>query len=314
LLVLRTALALALTLATAASSANYSTATEALRPKTRVRGSQEIFDVRTGVRVASTRDGVGEKTRFEYEVASAPTVLTYFGARYYDSRHARWISTDPARPDVGWAAMGKARPIAPWTLSLYGYARSNPIALLDPDGLDPLTPEQKVKVETALAKIRSVPSYVPSAAQMEALNKAGKIEQAGTLQRALKALAPNKDPAAVTDASGVTYIYDFEAWTGLDATLVHESSHQLDLQEGLDKFHEDPDVETDPTSRAYNVEKDYIDARNAARAEAAQKQSPQKSAPKQSIAPQPVSRDPGTQANPGAASKPNQQLKTKDAE
>ncbi|MDQ3266933.1 MAG: RHS repeat-associated core domain-containing protein [Myxococcota bacterium] len=51
------------------------------------------------------------------------TGLTYFGARYYDSKKARWASTDPAFLEQG--AIG---------LSPYHYAGWNPIRNIDPDG------------------------------------------------------------------------------------------------------------------------------------------------------------------------------------
>ncbi|HYS09616.1 MAG TPA: SpvB/TcaC N-terminal domain-containing protein [Myxococcales bacterium] len=54
------------------------------------------------------------------------TGLTYFGARYYDSRLARWISNDPA--------LLKAESHTPPLLSGYLYGQGHPIRHVDPDG------------------------------------------------------------------------------------------------------------------------------------------------------------------------------------
>ena len=54
------------------------------------------------------------------------TGLTYFGARYYDSRLARWISNDPA--------LLKAEAHTPPLLSGYLYGQGHPIRHVDPDG------------------------------------------------------------------------------------------------------------------------------------------------------------------------------------
>ena len=50
--------------------------------------------------------------------------LHYFGARYYDARVGRFISTDPVR----------GTPTSPQTMNRYAYSLNNPIVLLDPDG------------------------------------------------------------------------------------------------------------------------------------------------------------------------------------
>ncbi len=58
------------------------------------------------------------------------THLTYFGARYYDSRLAHWVSNDPAllRVDVH----------QPYLLSGYLYGQGSPVRYTDPDGRSPL--------------------------------------------------------------------------------------------------------------------------------------------------------------------------------
>jgi RHS repeat-associated protein len=59
------------------------------------------------------------------------TGLDYFGARYYGSNIARWMSPD-------WAAKPTSVPYAefgdPQSLNLYGYVRDNPLNRFDPDG------------------------------------------------------------------------------------------------------------------------------------------------------------------------------------
>lgn len=59
--------------------------------------------------------------------------LDYFGARYYSSNLARFITPD-------WAAAPTAVPYAdfgdPQSLNLYGYVRNNPLSHADPDGHD----------------------------------------------------------------------------------------------------------------------------------------------------------------------------------
>jgi RHS repeat-associated protein len=59
--------------------------------------------------------------------------LDYFGARYYSSSTARWLSPD-------WAANATAVPYAeygdPQSLNLYGYVQSRPITNADVDGHD----------------------------------------------------------------------------------------------------------------------------------------------------------------------------------
>jgi RHS repeat-associated protein len=52
----------------------------------------------------------------------------YFGARYYASSMGRWMSPDPA-------GIGFANAENPQSLNLYGYVQNNPLAFVDPDGL-----------------------------------------------------------------------------------------------------------------------------------------------------------------------------------
>jgi RHS repeat-associated protein len=83
------------------------------------------------------------------------TGLYYFGARYYDARMSRWISTDPAlekyfpKPndydtehDFYWYILNDASGKLPGmggvfnavNLDIYHYAGNNPVKIVDPDG------------------------------------------------------------------------------------------------------------------------------------------------------------------------------------
>jgi RHS repeat-associated protein len=67
-----------------------------------------------------------------------------FGARIYDSRLGRWMSTDPLQ---------KKYP----SLSPYNFVANSPILFIDPDGriidLGNLTPEQKIQYKAVLDKL-----------------------------------------------------------------------------------------------------------------------------------------------------------------
>ena len=63
------------------------------------------------------------------------TGLYYFGARYYDPRTSVWQSTDPALKRFVPGMPGGGIEM-PKRLSLYAYARQNPVVLIDPNGED----------------------------------------------------------------------------------------------------------------------------------------------------------------------------------
>ncbi|MDP9268027.1 MAG: polymorphic toxin type 24 domain-containing protein [Acidobacteriota bacterium] len=71
------------------------------------------------------------KYKFTGKERDAESGLDYFGARYYASAAARWLSPD-------WAAKATAVPYAdfgnPQSLNLYGYVGNNPLAHADSDG------------------------------------------------------------------------------------------------------------------------------------------------------------------------------------
>jgi RHS repeat-associated protein len=80
------------------------------------------------------------------------TGLDYFINRYYSSTQGRFTSVDPTLQSID--------PANPQTLNRYTYALNNPLAFIDPDGLDPLfigsydklTDEQKRLFETYVQK------------------------------------------------------------------------------------------------------------------------------------------------------------------
>ncbi len=75
---------------------------------------------------------MGADTRFRFtgKERDVESGFDYFGARYYDSRIARWMSVDPLA--------GKYPEIAP-----YVYTHNNPINRFDPDGKGDQTSERK---------------------------------------------------------------------------------------------------------------------------------------------------------------------------
>ncbi len=85
-----------------------------------------------------------DKTEFRFtsKEMDAETGLYYYGARYYDAKLCKWISTDPIleeyfptgdkEKDKQLPGMGGA--FNPVNLNLYHYAGNNPIVITDPNG------------------------------------------------------------------------------------------------------------------------------------------------------------------------------------
>ncbi|MGB8933457.1 MAG: RHS repeat-associated core domain-containing protein, partial [Anaeromyxobacteraceae bacterium] len=71
----------------------------------------------------------GQRFLFTGKELDEETGLTYFGARYYDSKKVRWESADPAI-----ASSQREWFLAPGNLAPYQYALSNPVRNIDPDG------------------------------------------------------------------------------------------------------------------------------------------------------------------------------------
>lgn len=67
------------------------------------------------------------------------TGLILMGHRYYDPGTGRFLTRDP----IGYAG----------GINLYAYTGNNPVNELDPSGLDPLNPLQKIEVQHAIAMI-----------------------------------------------------------------------------------------------------------------------------------------------------------------
>ena len=62
------------------------------------------------------------------------TGLYYFGARYYDARLSRWISTDPIFEEYLNGKRGRGGVYNSININVYSYAENNPITMFDPDG------------------------------------------------------------------------------------------------------------------------------------------------------------------------------------
>src|SRR4030042_1098918 len=83
----------------------------------------------------------GERYKFTSKEQDPETGLYYFGARYYEPRLSRWISTDPAvekyLPKTGKGKddlPGLGGVFNPVNMNVYNYAGNNPVIMLDPDG------------------------------------------------------------------------------------------------------------------------------------------------------------------------------------
>ena len=78
------------------------------------------YDVFGAVRSETgTSDNPRKFTGKEYD---ADVKLYYYGARYYDPYTGRFTQRDPVGDGVNW----------------YAYAYNNPLALIDPNGLEPV--------------------------------------------------------------------------------------------------------------------------------------------------------------------------------
>jgi len=66
---------------------------------------------------------------FTSQERDAATGLDYFGARYMSAAQGRFTSPDPA-------GLLAAKPGNPQSWNLYAYVLNNPLAYIDPNGLD----------------------------------------------------------------------------------------------------------------------------------------------------------------------------------
>ena len=85
--------------------------------------------------------GYSTPYRFTGKEMDPETGLYYFGARYYDARVGRWISTDPALEKflpTGDKENDKKLPAGgvyeQSNIDLFGYVGNNPVIYIDPDG------------------------------------------------------------------------------------------------------------------------------------------------------------------------------------
>lgn len=132
-------------------------------------GSPVILTDQTGQIVASSDFGVFGDLRLSTGTVSSDYKFTgkeldqennleYFGARYYDSGLARFVSIDPVL--LGDFSKFLANPQA---LNSYSYALNNPIALIDPFGLSTATvnpmPDSGWQLDDVMGQFNGVTAY-----------------------------------------------------------------------------------------------------------------------------------------------------------
>jgi RHS repeat-associated protein len=100
----------------------------------------EVLNKRTATYALDTRApqnakdlATGPAWRFNGKELDESTGLTYFGARYYDTRTALWLSADPALTDYLSGEHGGGV-YAPRNIATYGFGWGNPVSNIDPDG------------------------------------------------------------------------------------------------------------------------------------------------------------------------------------
>ena len=111
--------------------------------------------------------------RFTGKERDAETGLDYFGARYMLAAQGRFTSPDPVM-------LSKQRIFDPQQWNMYGYARNNPLSMIDPDGR-----EVRVLDDEALNRIRST---VP-----ENLRSNIKLDKKGLIDKKALAKVKTKD-------------------------------------------------------------------------------------------------------------------------
>jgi len=94
--------------------------------------------------------------RFTGKELDEETGLYYYGARYYDPQTSLWQSTDPIVQQPG-----SVRSARPSDLSVYAYARQNPLKYNDPDGRNPTMPAEKTLSARQFAQRQQTQGYWP---------------------------------------------------------------------------------------------------------------------------------------------------------
>ncbi len=92
-----------------------------------------------GERMLNQADAAENNIWFAARHQDADTGLTYMGARYYDPRIGRFLSTDPVRFSEGNVH----------SFNRYAYANNNPHRFVDPDGKDSITLSGEKSTEAA---------------------------------------------------------------------------------------------------------------------------------------------------------------------
>jgi RHS repeat-associated protein len=92
---------------------------------------EELFADTGGRTTAMGYTGDGVRQQFTQKERDVETGLDYFINRYYSSTQGRFTSVDPT--------LGSIDITNPQTLNRYTYALNNPLAYIDPDGLEALT-------------------------------------------------------------------------------------------------------------------------------------------------------------------------------
>ena len=115
------------------------------------------------------------------------TGLTYFGARYYDSRTSIWLSVDP---------LAEKRP---W-MSPYVYCSDNPVNRTDPDGRWDGKPSEKNKVNGVPTAPQSTTGFT---APREVVRPTP-IKQSTPMQQAMKT-AQSQPLGEIKDANQVKF-------------------------------------------------------------------------------------------------------------
>jgi len=169
-------------------------------------------------------------TGYERDIESE---LDYAQARYYNSAHGRFTSTDPV-------LMMPDRQIDPQQINLYAYCRNNPLSFIDPTGmiLDPSTwgKDERKAYENYVAFLnKDAKKYASELATLDQLKKSDvnyvvKLDQSGT------DYSNGKEGGVTTDGKDV-FINIANQGNGaeklsLNATFGHELEHARQFDSG----------------------------------------------------------------------------------